>query len=94
MNIYLRTVGSSGEVFVDVTAQIRAAHRDDMVRAIVAQQWAVACALLTPLRMIDLATGERFLSWCIWHPLPKGRRHDIEALAALPCAVDVVGGAA
>ena len=65
-------------------------HRAAMVRLVTAQQWAVAMSVLTSVRMIDLETGERFLSWCIWHPLRGARRHDIEALADLPCAVDVV----
>ena len=59
--------------------------RDDLVRAILGQQWAVACSQLKPMAMIDLKKRRRYTSWGIWRPSAASR-----AIASLPSPDDVV----
>jgi len=67
--------------------------RAAMVRLVVAQQWAVAMCLLTPKTVVNLKTGETHQVWQVWQPVSRARIDDLDALAGLPCADDVVAEA-
>jgi hypothetical protein len=61
-------------------------RRTLMVRAALGQQWAVACSVIKPQRMINLRTGERFTEWGLWC---RPTRY-VCALAALPSPAEAV----
>ena len=73
------------EVYGRPHVPVRRYTRDDLVRAILGQQWAVACSQLKPMAMIDLKKRRRYTSWGIWRPSAASR-----AIASLPSPDDVV----
>ena len=66
--------------------------RDDLIRAIVGQQWAVAIALWAPIYHWNGEVGMSAMQWEHRTAQDFARMKPAAWIAGLPCAVDVVDG--